>query len=313
MGGHRQRTHIFAGRTPRMPRSLSLIGAPSSAGAYAPGQEKAPATFRRHGLVPALQAAGLRVRDRGDVAGFRWRPDSTRPNAMNLDFVARTAAAVADVVAEAMAADEDVLVLGGDCTIELGTVAGASRGEDSLGIVYVDLDVDLNPPAASDGALDWTGVAHLLDLPGAASELSGLGPRRPMLAPDAILFFAASNVTASESETLRALGLERISLAEVKADPRAAAARAVAWAARHDRLLVHLDADVLSYTEFPIAENVRRCPGLSLDELAAALAGLVAAPNWRALTLAEVNPDHAPDEAEAFRRLNDLLCGALGP
>jgi arginase len=295
-----------------MSRSLSLIGAPSSAGAYAPGQEKAPAAFRRHGLVPALGAAGRRVHDRGDVAGFRWRPDAARPQAMNLDVVARTAVAVAGVVAEAMAADEDVLVLGGDCTVELGTVAGASRGEASVGLVYVDLDVDLNPPAASDGALDWTGVAHLLDLPGAAPELSGLGSRRPMLAPHAILYFAASNVTPGEAETMRALGLERIGLEEVKADPRAAAARAVAWAAGHRRLLVHVDADVLSYTEFPIAENVRRCPGLGLGELGAALAGLAAAPNWRALTVAEVNPDHAPDEAEAFRRLNDMLCGALG-
>ena len=37
-----------------MTRTLCLVGAPSSAGAYAPGQEKAPAAFRRHGLVAAL-------------------------------------------------------------------------------------------------------------------------------------------------------------------------------------------------------------------------------------------------------------------
>ena len=67
------------------------------------------------------------------------------------------------------------LVVGGDCTIELGSVAGALQSGASIGLVYVDLDVDLNAPATSDGALDWTGVAHLLDIPGAAPELSGLG------------------------------------------------------------------------------------------------------------------------------------------
>lgn len=51
-------------------------------------------------------------------------------------------------------------MLGGDCTVELGTVAGALRGEDSIGLIYVDLDTDLNPPEASDGALDWT-VLHI--------------------------------------------------------------------------------------------------------------------------------------------------------
>src|SRR5688500_13400314 len=59
-------------------RALSIIGAPSSAGAYAPGQEKAPAAFRRHGLADVLSHSGHNVTDRGDVLGFRWRPDPTR-------------------------------------------------------------------------------------------------------------------------------------------------------------------------------------------------------------------------------------------
>jgi arginase len=116
-----------------------------------------------------------------------------------------------------MAAGDAALVLGGDCTLELGTVAGALRGEDSVGLVYIDLDSDLNPPEHSDGALDWTGVAHLLDLPDVASELSGLGRRRPMLAASDILFFAVDNITPVEAQTIRSLGLESIGLAEVSA------------------------------------------------------------------------------------------------
>lgn len=294
-----------------MIRTLGLVGAPSSAGAYAPGQEKAPATFRRHGLVSALAGSGLSVNDRGDVPGFRWRSDPQRPKAMNLDAVRRTAAAVAEKVEEAMASGEAALILGGDCTVELGTVAGALRDGHSVGLIYVDFDVDLNTPETSDGALDWTGVAHLLDLPGAEVELSGLGPRRPMLAPADILYFAADNITAAEAEAMRSLELERIALAEVKEDPVGTARRAAAWSARYDRLLIHLDVDVLSFTDFPIAENVRRCDGLSLDALSAALAPLVAAPNWRALTVTEINPDHAPDERETFGRLIAMLSKAL--
>ncbi len=292
-------------------RILSLVGAPSSAGAYAPGQEKAPAAFRRHGLTSALTQAGRLVHDRGDVAGIRWRLDPARPKAMNLEAVHQTAAAVADKVADALAQDEAVLVLGGDCTVELGTVAGALRDESSVGIVYID--VDLNTPEASDGALDWTGVAHLPDLPGTAPELSGLGSRRPMVGPADILFFAADNITPGEAHTMGTLGLDRVDLAEVKANPTGSANQAVAWAARYDRLLVHLDVDVLAYTDFPIAENTRRCDGLSFEALSAVLASLLIAPNWRALTLTEVNPDHAPDEAETFRRLIGMLSRALSP
>ncbi len=54
-----------------MTRDLSIIGAPSSAGADASGEEKAPAAFRRHGLIQSLMQVGRQVRDRGDVAGFR--------------------------------------------------------------------------------------------------------------------------------------------------------------------------------------------------------------------------------------------------
>jgi arginase len=294
-----------------MTRSLCLVGAPSSAGAYASGQEKAPAAFRRHGLVSALVKSGLHLNDRGDVPGFRWRPDPDRPKAMNLDAVRQVAAAVADRVGDALANGEAALVLGGDCTVELGTVAGALRDNHSVGLIYIDYDVDLNVPETSDGALDWTGVAHLLDLPSTEAALTDLGPRRPMLAPADILYFAADSITAAEAETMRALDLQRIGLAEVKEDPVGAARRAVAWGARYSRLLIHLDVDVLSFTDFPIAENVRRCDGLSLEALSAALAPLVAAPNWRALTVTEVNPDHAPDERETFARLIAMLSEAL--
>jgi arginase len=294
-----------------MIRALDLIGAPSSAGAYAPGQEKAPAALRRHGLVEALTRAGHHVHDRGDVPGFRWRPDLSRPDAMNLDAVRGVAVAVADQVAETMAAHRSVLVLGGDCTVELGTVAGALRDGGSVGLVYIDFDADLNTPQTSDGALDWTGVAHLLGIPGAAAALRSLGPRRPMLAASDILLFAIENITPAEDRTISALGLQSISLGEVKRSPSAAATRAVAWATQFDRLLVHLDVDVLDFADFPIAENIERRGGLTFDELADALPPLLASPNWRALTLTEVNPDHAPDEQETFCRLIDMLAATL--
>ncbi len=291
--------------------TLNLIGAPSSAGAYAPGQEKAPAAFRRHGLADALIQAGRTVRDRGDVTGFRWRPDPTHPKAMNVEAVRRTAAEVAVLVADAMSAAGAVLVLGGDCTVELGTMAGGLQGAASVGLVYIDLDVDLNTPATSDGALDWTGVAHLLDLPGTEPALSTLGPRRPMLQPADVLYFGVDNISPPEAETMREHVIERVMLADVRASPESAARRALAWGARYDRLFVHLDVDVLSYVDFPIAENVRRCDGLTLNQLSAALALIVAAPNWRGLTVTEVNPDHAPDEAETFRALIGMLSRAL--
>jgi len=293
-------------------RLLNIIGAASSAGAYSPGQEEAPEAFRRHGLVEALGSRGRTVRDHGDVAEFRWRPDLSRPQAMNLEAVRDTCERVRSHVASAIQAGEDVLVLGGDCTIELGMMAGANASGAQVGLVYIDFDADLNTPATSDGALDWTGVAHLLDIKGCEPSLAGLGPVCPMLAPRQLLYFAVENITPPEDAAIKEYAIEIISRAEALSDIEAATARAVEWAAEFDCLLAHFDVDVLSFVDFPIAENVRRCDGLKLEQAGVVLKRLAALPQWRGLTITEVNPAHAPDEAAAFTRLNAVLADALG-
>jgi arginase len=293
-------------------RVLNVIGAATSAGAYSPGQEQAPAAFRRHRLEETLASRGRAVRDHGDVASFRWRPDLSRPQAMNLEAVRHACDQVASHVAAAIAAGEDVLVLGGDCTVELGTVAGANAAGARVGLVYMDFDADLNTPGTSDGALDWTGVAHLLDIPGSEPSLAGLGPTRPMLEPRQLLYFAVENITPPEAAAIGEHAIEVISREEALNGIEAATARAVEWAARFDCLLIHFDVDVLSFVDFPIAENVRRCDGLKLEQAGLVLKRLAALPQWRGLTVTEVDPAHAPDEAAAFARLNGVLADALG-
>jgi arginase len=292
---------------------LDIIGAPSSAGAYAPGQERAPEALRAAGLLASLTERRIVVIDRGDVPGVRWRVDWTNPRAMNATAAATVAGAVADRVAVSLAEGAAALVIGGDCTVELGTVAGASREGRQIGLVYVDLDSDLNTPASvTDGALDWMGVAHLLGLADTVPALAGLGPRSPMLHPDQVLFFATDNATAFERQTIDQLGIQEVPLAQVAADPAGAAGGVVdGWARRFDRLLVHVDVDVLDFLDLPIAEETRRNRGLRFAQLVAALRVLVAAPNWVALTVCEVNPDHGELDGSSLRTFNDGLADAL--
>jgi arginase len=242
--------------------------------------------------------------DQGDVPGFRWRVDPSSPRAMSPDAVATVVRAVADRVSRSFADGAAVLVLGGDCTVELGTVAGALVESDSVGLVYVDLDVDLNTPdTTEDGALDWMGVAHILGLPGTVPAISGAGPRSPLLSADQIVLFAAGNTTAAERRVIRDHRITMVRLAKVAANPTRAAREVVeGWARRFDCLLIHPDVDVLDYLDLPVAENVRRNRGLRFPQLVEALRALVASPNWRALTVCEVNPDHG--EAGRFKHSN---------
>jgi arginase len=296
-----------------MSKRLVIIGAPSSAGAYAPGQEKAPAALRAAGLLESLSAAGVEVDDVGDVSGFRWRADKVNPRAMNANAVSTVAKATADRVASALAADAAVLVLGGDCTVELGTVAGALRGTQSVGVVYIDLDTDLNTPESTqDGALDWMGVAHMLGIKGTVPDLAALGPRMPMLHPDQVLFFANDNVEPFERQVIDELGIAEVRLAQVAADPSGAAeAVAAGWARQFERLLIHLDLDVLDFVDMPLAENNRRNVGLRFEQLMAAVRPLLCAPNWAALTVCELNPDHGEIDGSTLRAFAGAMADAL--
>jgi arginase len=299
-------------------RRLDVIGAPSSAGAYAPGQEQAPQALRAAGLMESLEARQIAVRDRGDVAGFRWRVDRTNPRAMNAEAVASVARAAADRVADSLAAGAAVLVLGGDCTVGLGTVAGSLVGSERVGLIYVDLDTDLNTPGTTrDGALDWMGVAHLLGLEGTVPAVRSIGPRDPLLSPEQVLLFASDNVTSAERRVIDSQGIAEVRLAEVASDP-AGAARVIAqgWARRFERVLVHVDVDVLDYLDLPIAEETRRNRGLRFAQLVASLRELVSTPGWIGLTVCEVNPDHGEADGSTLRifseGLADVLSVALG-
>src|SRR5215212_8264505 len=140
-----------------MPRTIGLIGAPSSAGAHWPGQEKAPAALRALGLIERLEDAGLHVDDHGDLPRVRFRPDKRQRHQQNLSAVVEVASQVAERAEATARADQVPLVLGGDCTIELGALAGTLRSgrEGELGLLYVDGHVDLNTPVASPtGILD---------------------------------------------------------------------------------------------------------------------------------------------------------------
>lgn len=294
-------------------RSLSIIGAPSSAGAYGPGQERAPGTFRHHGLIAHLRAVGLDVADHGDGSTTVWRTDESNPTACNADLVADVAAELADTVAAAMAADHNVLVLGGDCTVELGTVAGAIRDGSRVGLAYVDLDADLNTPETGDGILDWMGAAHLLDIPGAHPHLASISTTKPMLTPMSLRLFGTHSVSDPEQAVIDRLDLHVEPLEAVRGELAAVTERTREWAGHFDRVLVHVDADVLDFDQFPIAENTDSRSGLSLTELGDLLDVLCGLPNWAGLTVCEVNPAHSPDEEDSFRRLIATLGHALAP
>jgi arginase len=296
--------------------SVAIIGVPTSAGAFAPGQEQAPAALRAAGLIDALEREGVEVNDRGDRDVWRWRPDRENPRAQNARRVVEFVEDTSRRVSESVEADEIPLVLGGDCTVGIGTVAAHAAADARVGLAYFDAHADLNVPSSvHEGALDWMGMAHMLGEQGAIPELVEAGSRSAMLEGERALLFAWDRDQSTEFErnAIERHGCQVMAAGEVAADPEGAAARALAAIEdRCDRLLVHFDVDVIDFTDTPLSENWGRNQGIPYEAAIRALAVFLASPSLAALTVTELNPDHVEEGARTLERFVSDLATGLG-
>jgi arginase len=294
---------------------LGVIGVPTSAGAFAPGQEQAPRALREAGLVDLLGRPGVEVRDHGDRELFRWRPDRENRRAQNLGTVVEVVQDTARRVREAIAEREVTLVLGGDCTVGIGTVAGHVAGDERVGLIYFDAHADLNvPDSVREGALDWMGLAHMLGERGAAPDLIGAGERAPLLAAEQVLLFGwdPEQATPFEREVIERRAIEVVSVDDVAADPEGAATSARrSIESRFDRVLVHFDVDVIDFTDVPLSENWGRNEGLSFEHALRALDAILSSRQLAGLTITELNPDHAEHGARGIERLAAAVAESL--
>ncbi|TMB72055.1 MAG: arginase family protein [Chloroflexi bacterium] len=235
---------------------LGLIGVPSSAGAHGPGQEKAPAALRQAGLLGALRETGLEVEDLGDLPVTRFQPDMANRKRQSRSPVITVARQVADRVAAAVERDLVPLVIGGDCTITLGVVAGLLRNQPDLGLIYFDGDADMTTPETThSGIFDSMGVSHLIGE--GDPEVAHLGLRFPLLPPDRITLFGFHpyEIEPKEQRLLETSAITQYPVTSMGDRPVELAAEALArLEARARAIAVHFDVDVMDSAEIPLAD-----------------------------------------------------------
>jgi len=282
-----------------MSAKFGLIGAPSSAAGHWPGMEKAPTFLRLAGLPERLREAGATVVDHGDLPVIRWRADLENPGAQNLDLVVAYLVEIADRIDKAVEAGETPILIGGECTITIGAVAGLLRNVDDLGLVYLDGHVDLNTPAStSSGILDSMGMAHMLGQEGSLDLLSHLGPRYPMLEPDKVIYFGHNEgkMNDVEIEYLARYGMAAYPISVFEGSVKRLAEQALAGLDGVGAFLLHFDVDVIRFKDFPIANVPIHNQGLTFDQAIEALGVFLASPACVGLVITEINPDHANEE-----------------
>jgi len=294
----------------RQPNKIALIGAPVSAGAHSAGPERAPQALRDAGLVAQLTAAGFEVTDMGDIPVHAFALDNDTPRARNLRGVVAASTALKPLVEVAVKSGALPLILGGDCTIALGVIAGVRRYHPQVCLLYCDGDADLNTPATTpSGFLEGMVVAHLAGQ--GAPELVRITGDTPLVREPDIALFGTARLDPGEEQFLGRSPMRHYSADDIRQRGAATVARQAVERIHSGKkqLIVHFDVDVIASGEFA-ASNFGAAHGISLDETRSALEVFCAREELAALVVTEYIPEKDAD-GSAARRLIDLVVAAL--
>ncbi|HET6532589.1 MAG TPA: arginase family protein [Actinoplanes sp.] len=298
-------------------RRIAILDAPSNLGlrpptaTSVPGCAKAPGALRDHRLLDRLHA-----RDAGCLTPPRYDPGEWRPGdgVCHAEEIAAYSRRLADRIGAIIDAGEFPVVLGGDCSIVLGSGLAMNRlGEDiggRIGLVFVDGHSDFRHP----GNASYVGAAAGEDLAlvtgRGQADLAAIEGRRPYFR-DVDVVVMGIRAQDEYRLDLQAAGIVTRPVPALRAE---GAARSAQWA--RDQLVdcagywVHVDVDVLDPAVMP-AVDAPSPGGIAFPELEILLAGLVESPHCLGVELTVFDPDYDPDGGYAEEITAAVVAGLL--
>ena len=211
-----------ASQTARRPgegRRVSIVGAPCGFGASIAGVDLGPAAMRVAGLRRRIESLGYAVRDLGDLH-FDC-PNVPPAPGERLRFLPEITAAcehLARDVKKILEGGELPVVLGGDHSVAIGSVAGVTsfyRGRGrSVGLIWFDAHADMNTPETTpSGNIHGMPLAVLLGY--GAPSLTGIEGFSPKLDPRLCAHIGARDVDPGERELIKRLGIRFFTMREI--------------------------------------------------------------------------------------------------
>jgi arginase len=299
-------------------RRIAVLDAPSNLGlrpptpTSVPGCAKAPGALRDHGLVARLGA-----RDAGCITPARYDPTGWQPGdgVAQSEDIAVFSKRLADRIGQLLEAGEFPVVLGGDCSVLIGTGLAMRRHgstvDGHIGLVYVDGHSDFRHQGNASYVGAAAGEALALATGRGQPNLASIEHRRPYFRDVDVVLLGIRSHDEYRLD-LQAAGILGRPVPELRSD---GAARSAQWArtqlADCAGFWVHVDVDVLDPSVMP-AVDAPDVGGIAYTELELLLAGLVAAPECLGVEITVFDPDYDPDGVYA-RELADTLVAGLAP
>jgi arginase len=289
----------------------AIVEAPSILGLKPTGVDRLPAVLLQHGLAEQLHA-----RRAGRIVPTAAYDTQRDPQTLTLNArgIADYSTALADAVADVVGRGEFPILLGGDCSILLGS-ALALRRRGRYGLLFIDGHADFYQPEANPN-----GEAASMDLafatghgPELVTNLEGL---RPLVRDEDVVAFGFRDAQEQREYGSQPLppAVLALDLSEVRrVGAKHAAQRAVDYLTAADKpthgFFIHLDADVVSDALMP-AVDYRMADGLSWDELGTVLKTALASQRAVGIEITIYNPSLDADGSSG-RGLARTLIKAL--
>lgn len=294
--------------------NIVVLDAPSNLGLRPPAPGTVPGCYKLAGalreqrIVQRLRAleGGVVVPPRYDRGG--WQEGD---GVFNAAALASYTSKLADRIERHVRAGDFPLVLGGDCSINLGA-ALALRRIGRYGLAVLDASPDFRHPGNSDRVGAAGGEEVALATGRGQEDLTNLEGLRPYLRDEDVRYFGIRDRFEQDRAELADLKIPVVTVGDLRewgAESLASVTRQAFEIPELDGFWVHLDADVLDPSVMPAVDSPDP-DGLTPDELVALLRPLLASPHCVGLNVTIYDPDLDP-EGTAGALLTDIVVSAL--
>lgn len=197
-------------------KKISIIGAPSDYGQLRRGVDMGPSAMRYAGVYERLDNIGYDVRDEGDILVKKGTSLSTAKdtNLKNLNEVIEVCTNLCTKVKEVIKQGRAPLVLGGDHSIAIGTLAGLATKYKNLGVIWFDAHADINIPETSPSG-NIHGMPLAVSIGHGDERLVQIGGFAPKIKPENIIIIGARSVDIGEREIIKKLGIKIYTMHEI--------------------------------------------------------------------------------------------------
>ncbi|MFB6285531.1 MAG: arginase [Candidatus Bipolaricaulia bacterium] len=197
------------------PTTVRMMGVPSDLGAGRRGVDMGPSAIRYAHLADALEDLGVDCQDQGNVdvplpERSETRQSTLRQSASVLNVASRVRASVA----ETLTSGRMPLVLGGDHSLSIGTLAGVCATRANPGVLWVDAHGDFNTPETTPSG-NIHGMSLALGCGRGAPELLEIFPDGRFLDPSRVAIIGARTLDPEERDLLKTSGVAVFTMSEI--------------------------------------------------------------------------------------------------